>query len=764
MTTIVASQSIDMLHPYIWYGELTSYDSSHITISDGNGNYGTYYGYFAFTQYGIAGGTLTGYESYHNYVLNSTASGGNFNAVTVFTLIQNGNATAVMNFVLSGNDQITGSSFNDSLTGSAGNDILIGGAGNDYLSGGIGADTIQYTGLYSNFTVTALYQGVNGALSGYQVKDNAGLEGADTISSDIEYIAFNSGQSVYEISKAVVVVNKSPVGADKAITFTFNSAYSLTTNDFGFSDSDGNSFFSVKINTLPLFGQLKYNGTSITSAQIDAGYEVSFADISSGKLTYVPLTNASGVAYSSFTFQVRDNGGSANGGVDLDPSANVITFNVTATGSSFTGTITNDLINGTPGNDTINGSDGNDTLIGAAGDDKLYGGKGTDIAQYAGSYSNFTITTLYDGKNTSITGYQVKDKTGSEGIDTLDTAIEYLFFDSGNTIYKVNSGSVILSNHLSSGSVSINGTLKVGQTLSATHTLVDLDGLGTIDYQWYSSKDGSTWGAAGSGPSIVVTDSLLGQTLKVTASFTDGIGNQESKTSSVSNTIQSAASLNTITGTFGNDNLKGGSTNDSISAGAGNDLITVTLGTDTIDGGAGIDTIVFSGNYSAYTLSPGSNGTINILSTSLDSNAISNVERFQFKDNWYANDTSANNAAQVIYAAFGKDYVKQFLATGISMADSGMSLNDLCLMVTNNHLVEAISGDSTTKGYVNTIFNNVVGRLPNVLESLSFTSQIDSGSMTKLELLELAAAHSLTITDVDALKIDLIGIPYNPGF
>ena len=60
MTTIVASQSLDMLSPYIWYGELTSYDSNHITISDGNGNSGTYYGSFAFTQYGIAGGTLTG--------------------------------------------------------------------------------------------------------------------------------------------------------------------------------------------------------------------------------------------------------------------------------------------------------------------------------------------------------------------------------------------------------------------------------------------------------------------------------------------------------------------------------------------------------------------------------------------------------------------------------------------------------------------------------------------------------------------------------
>ena len=697
-------------------------------------------------------------------MLKSTVTGGNFNAVTVFTLIQNGNATAVMNFVLSGNDQITGSSFNDSLTGSAGNDILIGVAGNDYLSGGMGVDTVQYTGLYSNFTITALYQGANGALSGYQVKDNSGLEGIDTLSNDVEYISFNSGQSVYEISKAVVVVNKSPVGVDKAITFTFNSTYSFTTNDFGFTDSDGNSFSAVKITTLPSLGQLKYNGTAITSAQISSGYEVSAADIAAGKLIYTPVTNASGVGYSSFNFQVRDNGGIANGGVDLDPSANLITFNVTAPGSSITGTSANDLLNGTPGNDTINGSDGNDTLIGAAGDDKLYGGKGTDIAQYTGSYSNFTITTLYDGKNTSVTGYQVKDKTGSEGIDTLDTAIEYLAFDSGNTIYKVNSGSVTLANHLAIGAVSINGTLRVGQTLSAINTIVDLDGLGTISYQWYSSKDGSTWGAAGAGASIVVTDALLGQTLKLTASYTDGIGNQESKTSSVSSSIQSAASINTITGTSGNDNLKGMAGNDNISGGAGNDLITATLGTDTIDGGVGADTIVFDGNYSAYTLSEGSNGTINILSTSLDSSDISNVERFHFKDIWYANDTNANNAAQVIYAAFGKDYVKQFLATGISMADSGMSLNDLCVMVTNNHLVEAISGDSTTKGYVNTIFNNVVGRLPNVLESLSFTSQIDSGSMTKLGLLELAAAHSLTITDVDALKIDLIGLPYNPGF
>ena len=117
----------------------------------------------------------------------------------------------------------------------------------------------------------------------------------------------------------------------------------------------------------------------------------------------------------------------------------------------------------------------------------------------------------------------------------------------------------------------------------------------------------------------------------------------------------------------------------------------------------------------------------------------------------------------MIYTAFGKDYVKQFLATGISLADSGLSLNGLCEMVTNNHLVETISGTTTTKGYVDTLFSNVVGRLPNVLEELSYTSQTDSGALSRLSLLELAAAHTQTVASADALKVDLIGIPYTPG-
>ena len=35
---------------------------------------------------------------------------------------------------------------------------------------------------------------------------------------------------------------------------------------------------------------------------------------------FTPAANANGAAYASFTFQVQDDGGTANGGVDLDPT------------------------------------------------------------------------------------------------------------------------------------------------------------------------------------------------------------------------------------------------------------------------------------------------------------------------------------------------------------------------------------------------------------------------------------------------------------
>ena len=94
-----------------------------------------------------------------------------------------------------------------------------------------------------------------------------------------------------------------------------------------------NALAAVKITTLPGAGSLTDNGVAVTAGQF-----VTVADINAGKLVFTPAANANGAGYASFTFQVQDDGGTANGGVDLDQSANTITINVTSVNDAPAGT------------------------------------------------------------------------------------------------------------------------------------------------------------------------------------------------------------------------------------------------------------------------------------------------------------------------------------------------------------------------------------------------------------------------------------------
>ena len=53
---------------------------------------------------------------------------------------------------------------------------------------------------------------------------------------------------------------------------------------------------------------------------------------------FTPVANANGAGYASFTFQVQDDGGTINGGVDLDPSANTMSIDVSAVNDAPAGT------------------------------------------------------------------------------------------------------------------------------------------------------------------------------------------------------------------------------------------------------------------------------------------------------------------------------------------------------------------------------------------------------------------------------------------
>ena len=129
-----------------------------------------------------------------------------------------------------------------------------------------------------------------------------------------------------------VVANQAPQGTDKPVDIAVNADYTFSAADFGFSDtgnSPAHSLLSVKIKSLPGTGTLKLNGVAVVVDQ-----EISAAQI--GLLVFSPATGISGSP--SFTFAVRDNGGTAASGADTDASPNIFTLNVISPNDAPLGT------------------------------------------------------------------------------------------------------------------------------------------------------------------------------------------------------------------------------------------------------------------------------------------------------------------------------------------------------------------------------------------------------------------------------------------
>ena len=72
--------------------------------------------------------------------------------------------------------------------------------------------------------------------------------------------------------------------------------------------------------------------------------------------------------------------------------------------------------------------------------------------------------------------------------------------------------------------------------------------------------------------------------------------------------------------------------------------------------------------------------------------------------------------------------------------------------------IESIKGISTNSSFVDFIFENVVGRVPNFLESSMYTAYLDDGVYTKGSLLTLAANTSLVDQQLSENAVDLIGV------
>ena len=160
----------------------------------------------------------------------------------------------------------------------------------------------------------------------FQVQDNGG-----TVGGGVDLDA-----SANTLTVDVTAVNDAPAGTDKTVTTLEDTQYTFAAVDFGFTDpndSPANALSAVTITTVPGAGSLTLSGVAVT-----AGQSVSVANINSGNLKFAPAANGNGAAYTSFTFQVQDNGGTANGGVNLDASANTLSVDVTSVNDAPAGT------------------------------------------------------------------------------------------------------------------------------------------------------------------------------------------------------------------------------------------------------------------------------------------------------------------------------------------------------------------------------------------------------------------------------------------
>ncbi|PMZ70955.1 peroxidase family protein [Pseudomonas sp. FW305-70] len=153
-------------------------------------------------------------------------------------------------------------------------------------------------------------------------------------------------------------------------------------------------------------------------------------------------------------------------------------------------------------------------------------------------------------------------------------------------------------NLLPVGTVLISDTSPtLGSALTATDAFTDANGVGVVTHQWQVGGIGVPFTdiAGATGLTFTPTQAQVGLSLRVVASFTDGLGTLEqvfsAPTTVVGDVIVGTAGADILTGTAGDDVISGGAGNDILNGLGGNDLLNGDAGNDVLIGGLGADTM-----------------------------------------------------------------------------------------------------------------------------------------------------------------------------
>ena len=163
-------------------------------------------------------------------------------------------------------------------------------------------------------------------------------------------VASADGSATSTITITINGVNDAPTTEDGSANLEAgDKQYVFSLNDFRFDDgAEGNSLQSVIITQPPTSGTMTYNGKPVT-----AGMEIPKSAIEQGLLKFTPGADKQD---SSFNFQVKDNGGTANGGNDTSTEHKfVISADHLVTNSNDD--------SGSGGKPPLNGGSGDDIIL-----------------------------------------------------------------------------------------------------------------------------------------------------------------------------------------------------------------------------------------------------------------------------------------------------------------------------------------------------------------------------------------------------------------
>lgn len=266
-------------------------------------------------------------------------------------------------------------------------------------------------------------------------------------------------------------------------------------------------------------------------------------------------------------------------------------------------------------------------------------------------------------------------------------------------------------NSAPAGAAAIHGTPIPGMSLTATHTIIDADGMGAVSLQWQSrASEGSSWISLSIGPTLSLTDALSGQQIRTVASYLDNRGTLESISSAIVVTVASFSA----SATGGSDLLRGTAASDALNSAGGNDVLFGMGGNDMLNGAVGLDTALYSGKRSDYiVLRSADSWSVVSVADGLDT--LVDIERLIFADRHVAIDIDGvgGQAYRLYQAAFARTPDGGGLGFWMKSMDGGVTLRDVAAgFIQSDEYKAAYGTNQTNAQLVEKFYFNILGRAP----------------------------------------------------